>query len=57
MKPKDPLASKRDALRDAMKACGRWHEGYERDLASMPEAVLDDLLKYYAGNGSPIYVG
>jgi hypothetical protein len=50
------LEAKREQLLAAMTArLGR--EPMRRDLDSLPEPVIDDLLTYYAGNGSPIHVG
>lgn len=48
------LDARREQLAAAMKAARRWYPGYERDIASLPERVLDDLLRYYAG---AIHVG
>lgn len=56
MKAPDPLGAKRERLFEAMtERLGR--EPLRRDLGGMPEQVVNDLLKYYAGDGTPIRVG
>lgn len=57
MNTSDPYRDKRKQLADAMKRANRWHPGYEVEIRGMPERVLDDLLRYYVGDGSPIRVG
>jgi hypothetical protein len=52
----DSMEAKRERLFKAMTAClGR--EPLRRDLDSQPEQVVDDLLKYYVGDGNGIRVG
>ena len=57
VKTPDPYREKRERLAGAMKRANRWHSGYEDEIRRMPEPVLDGLLRFYVGDGSPIRVG
>jgi hypothetical protein len=52
----ESLDGKKDRLFRVMtERLGR--EPLRRDMEGMPEPVVDDLLKYYAGDGKPIHLG
>jgi hypothetical protein len=50
----DPLRSKREAVADAMNAATGtlFYSPGDKDIATLPEPVLDELLNYY---GSPLH--